>query len=46
MPAFFTVLSILEDSGYLPRVAVMVDNLMHRAGLHGLAIIPCFWDLD
>jgi ferrous iron transport protein B len=38
--AFFTVLSILEDSGYLPRVAVMVDNLMHRAGLHGLAIIP------
>lgn len=38
--AFFTVLAILEDSGYLPRVAVMVDNLMHRAGLHGLAIIP------
>ncbi|MGD9555743.1 MAG: FeoB small GTPase domain-containing protein [Mangrovibacterium sp.] len=38
--AFFTVLSILEDSGYLPRVAVMVDNLMHRAGLHGLAILP------
>lgn len=38
--AFFTVLSVLEDSGYLPRVAVMVDNLMHRAGLHGLAIIP------
>jgi ferrous iron transport protein B len=38
--AFFTVLSILEDSGYLSRVAVMVDNLMHRAGLHGLAILP------
>jgi len=38
--AFFTVLSVLEDSGYLPRVAVMLDNLMHNVGLHGLAIIP------
>jgi ferrous iron transport protein B len=37
---FYTVLAVLEDSGYLPRVAVMVDNIMHRAGLHGLAIIP------
>jgi len=38
--AFYTVLAVLEDSGYLPRVAVMMDNLMHTAGLHGLAIIP------
>jgi ferrous iron transport protein B len=38
--AFYTVLAVLEDSGYLPRVAVMMDNIMHRAGLHGLAIIP------
>jgi len=38
--AFYTVLAVLEDSGYLPRVAVMMDNVMHRAGLHGLAIIP------
>lgn len=38
--AFFTILAILEDSGYLPRVAVMVDNIMHKVGLHGLAIIP------
>ncbi|MGE4568219.1 MAG: nucleoside recognition domain-containing protein, partial [Bacteroidales bacterium] len=38
--AFFSVLALLEDSGYLPRVAVMVDNLMHKVGLHGLAIIP------
>ncbi len=38
--AFYTVLAFLEDSGYLPRVAVMVDNIMHKAGLHGLAIIP------
>ncbi len=38
--AFYTVLAFLEDSGYLPRVAVMVDNIMHKMGLHGLAIIP------
>jgi ferrous iron transport protein B len=38
--AFYTVLAVLEDFGYLPRVAVMVDNIMHKIGLHGLAIIP------
>ncbi|MBN2637171.1 MAG: ferrous iron transporter B [Prolixibacteraceae bacterium] len=38
--AFYTVLAVLEDSGYLPRVAVMMDNIMHRIGLHGLAIVP------
>ncbi|MBN2213610.1 MAG: ferrous iron transporter B [Bacteroidales bacterium] len=38
--AFYTVLAVLEDLGYLPRVAVMVDNIMHKMGLHGLAIIP------
>ncbi|MBN1412353.1 MAG: ferrous iron transporter B [Spirochaetales bacterium] len=37
---FYIVLSILEDSGYLPRVAVMVDVIMHKLGLHGLSIIP------
>jgi ferrous iron transport protein B len=30
----------LEDSGYLPRLAVLVDNAMHRVGLHGFGIIP------
>jgi ferrous iron transport protein B len=38
--AFYIVLSFLEDSGYLPRVAVMTDILLHKFGLHGLAIIP------
>jgi len=38
--AFYVVLSFLEDLGYLPRLAVMVDTLMHRLGLHGFAIIP------
>jgi len=38
--AFYTVLSLLEDSGYLPRLAVLFDSLMHRVGLHGFAIVP------
>jgi len=38
--SFYFVLSILEDTGYLPRLAVFLDNLMHRIGLHGYAIIP------
>jgi len=38
--AFYLVLSFLEDSGYLPRLGVLVDAVMHRVGLHGLSIIP------
>jgi ferrous iron transport protein B len=38
--SFYFVLSFLEDSGYLPRLGVLVDNLMHKLGIHGLAIIP------
>ncbi len=38
--SFYFVLSILEDSGYLPRLAVLVDNVMHKVGLHGFSIIP------
>ncbi len=38
--AFYFVLSFLEDSGYLPRLGILLDNLMHKLGIHGLAIIP------
>ncbi|MBN2407062.1 MAG: ferrous iron transporter B [Elusimicrobia bacterium] len=38
--AFYLVLSLLEDSGYLPRLAVLMDNSMHKVGLHGYGIIP------
>jgi len=38
--SFYLVLSFLEDSGYLPRLGILVDNLMHKLGIHGLAIIP------
>jgi len=38
--SFYLVLGLLEDFGYLPRLAVLVDNFMHHLGLHGYAIIP------
>jgi len=38
--SFYLVLSFLEDSGYLPRLGVLIDNIMHKFGLHGLSIIP------
>ncbi|MEW6428872.1 MAG: ferrous iron transport protein B [Thermodesulfobacteriota bacterium] len=37
---FYTVLSVLEDSGYLPRLATLVDRLMTMVGLNGRAVIP------
>jgi len=40
LAVFYLVLGFLEDSGYLPRLAVMVDRSMHRLGLHGYSIIP------
>jgi len=38
--SFYLVLGILEDLGYLPRLAILVDSLMHKVGLHGFASIP------
>ena len=38
--AFYLALGFLEDFGYLPRLAVLLDTLMHRLGLHGWAVIP------
>jgi ferrous iron transport protein B len=37
---FLIGLSVLEDIGYLPRVAFLMDVFMHRIGLHGKSIIP------
>jgi ferrous iron transport protein B len=37
---FFIFLAILEDVGYLPRVAVLLDRQAHILGLHGKSIIP------
>ncbi len=38
--SFYFVLGILEDFGYLPRLATQVDNVMHKLGLHGYSVIP------
>lgn len=38
--SFYAVLGLLEDIGYLPRLAVMLDSSMHRLGLHGYGTIP------
>jgi len=43
--SFYLVLGLLEDIGYLPRLAVLMDTIMHRLGLHGYAIIPCMLGL-
>jgi ferrous iron transport protein B len=37
---FYLMMTVLEDSGYLPRLAVLMDTLLHRIGLHGYAIVP------
>ena len=37
---FFVAFSILEDSGYLPRLAVMVNQVFKRMGLNGKAVLP------
>ncbi len=37
---FYFMLYLFEDSGYLSRIAFLMDNLMHKMGLHGKAFIP------
>ncbi len=36
----FFFITIMEDTGYMARVAFMVDKLMHKVGLHGKSFIP------
>jgi len=33
-------LGILEDSGYMARMAFMLDRMMHKIGLHGRSVLP------
>ncbi|MDR0734491.1 MAG: fused ferrous iron transport protein A/B [Elusimicrobiota bacterium] len=37
---FYSVLEFLADLGYLPRMAVLLDRVLHRIGLHGYSAIP------
>jgi len=36
----FFIIAALEDSGYMARVAFIMDRIMHNIGLHGKAFIP------
>lgn len=38
--AFFLAFSVLEDSGYLPRLALLLDNFLSYFGLNGKAVLP------
>jgi ferrous iron transport protein B len=42
---FYLMMTLLEDSGYLPRLAVLMDTLLHKIGLHGYAIVPAILGL-
>jgi ferrous iron transport protein B len=37
---FFLVFSLLEDSGYLPRLSIMVNRIFRMMGLSGKAVLP------
>lgn len=38
--SFYGVMAVLEDSGYLPRLGVLLDGLLNKIGLQGSSIIP------
>jgi len=38
--SFYLVFGFLEDFGYLPRLAVVLDKFFHKLGLHGYSSIP------
>jgi len=41
--AFYLRCALLEDTGYLPRLATVTDNVFHRLGMHGHGINPFCW---
>lgn len=38
--AFYALLGFLGELGYLPRLAVLLDGLLHKIGLHGYGALP------
>jgi ferrous iron transport protein B len=42
---FYLILGFLEDSGYLPKIAYLMDRPCHTIGLHGKACIPLMLSL-
>jgi len=39
---FFAIMGVLEDVGYMARAAYVMDNFMHKMGLHGKSFLPLF----
>jgi len=37
---FYVIMAVLEDSGYLTRMAYLLDRVMHKIKLHGKSMIP------
>ncbi len=37
---FYVFLGLLEDTGYMARIAYLMDTVMHRLGLHGKSFMP------
>ncbi|MDR0291754.1 MAG: 50S ribosome-binding GTPase [Elusimicrobium sp.] len=42
---FYAVLEFLADLGYLPRLSVLLDSLLHKIGIHGYGAIPIMMGL-
>ncbi|MFO7569319.1 MAG: ferrous iron transport protein B [Smithellaceae bacterium] len=36
----FALIAVLEDTGYMPRMAFIMDRALHRFGLHGQSVLP------
>ena len=42
----FFFLSLMEDTGYMARIAYLMDDVMHLVGLHGRSAIPLLMGFD
>ncbi len=38
--AFYALFGFLGDIGYLPRLAILLDGILHKIGLHGYGALP------
>ncbi|MEA1925531.1 MAG: nucleoside recognition domain-containing protein [Candidatus Altiarchaeota archaeon] len=43
--AFYIVMAVLEDMGYMARLATLIDTVFHKIGLHGFAVVPMLLSL-
>ncbi|ACC98625.1 Putative indolepyruvate ferredoxin oxidoreductase [Elusimicrobium minutum Pei191] len=43
--AFYAILEFLADLGYLPRLSVLLDSMLHKVGIHGYGAIPIIMGL-